>query len=295
MDISWDDAKLFLAIAESGSVSAAARRLKLGQPTVTRRLAALEYLVGASLFERSVEGTALTAAGERLVLPARKMAEWAGELQRAAGASDGKPRGLVRVTSSPFACFDFFAPFAGHVAAKNPGLRLEVTSGVQVVDLVRGEADLALRNRAPTGADLVLIDSITLKNAVFVTKELKARLPRKPKPKDLPWIAWSPPYEAVTPNPELAMLIPDFQPAFTADSFLVQYAAAEAGVGAMALTRFRHRFARPTNLVPIDVDLGPHSTLTVYLVAAKSALDVPRIRRVAEMLTDELAHARKSR
>ena len=82
MDISWDDARLFLAIAETGSFSGAARRLRIGQPTVSRRLAALEYAVGATLFRRSVDGAALTAAGERLVLPAKKMAEWAGELHR---------------------------------------------------------------------------------------------------------------------------------------------------------------------------------------------------------------------
>ena len=145
MDISWDDAKLFLAIAETGSLSGAARRLKLGQPTVTRRLAMLEYTVGAALFRRSVEGAALTSAGERLLGPAKKMAEWAGELHRAAEAHDGAPRGLVRVTSSPFICFDFLAPFAGFLAQKHPGLRLEVLSSVQYLDLARGEADLALR------------------------------------------------------------------------------------------------------------------------------------------------------
>ena len=288
MDISWEDARLFLAVAETGSLSGAARRLKVGQPTVTRRLAALEYGLGATLFRRSVEGASLTAAGERLLLPAKKMAEWAGELQRAAEKNDGQPRGLVRISASPMACFDFLAPFAAFVAQKHPGLRLEVQSSVQLVDLVRGEADLALRNRGPAVPDVVEVASVELENAVFVSKDLRRKLPRRPRFEDLPWIAWAPPYEAVTPNPELQAAIPGFVPAFTADNFLVQYAAALAGAGAMALTGFRHRFRTPNGLVRLNVDLGPHARWTMHLLAAKSALEIPRIRRVADMLVREL-------
>ena len=293
MDISWDDAKLFLAIAETGSLSGASRQLKLGQPTVTRRLAALEYTIGAALFRRSVEGASLTTAGERLVGPAKKMAEWAGELHRAAGAHDGAPRGLVRVTSSPFICFDFLAPFAGFLAQKNPGLRLEVLSSVQYLDLARGEADVAMRARPPSNPDLKLVHSMEIESAVFVSKALKAKLPKKVTLQTLPWVAWCPPFDSIPPNPQLEALIPGFTPAFTADHFLVQLAAAEAGLGAMVLGRVSHRFSRDSNLVPLDLNLGPHSKQTLYLVCAKSALDIPRVRRVVELLVEELEHTRR--
>lgn len=293
MDISWDDAKLFLAIAETGSLSGAARRLKLGQPTVTRRLSLLEYTVGSSLFRRSVEGATLTSAGERLLGPAKKMAEWAGELHRAAEAADGTPKGLVRVTSSPFICFDFLAPFAGAVAQKYQGLRLEVLSSIQYLDLARGEAELAMRSKKPTNADLVAVHSMEVESAVFVSKTLKARLPRKPALKDLPWIAWSPPFEAVPPNPQLEAMIPGFTPVFTADHFLVQLAACEAGLGAMVLGRVSHRFSRESQLVPLDLDLGPHTRQELHLVCAKSAMDIPRVRKVAELIVDELKRTKR--
>lgn len=293
MDISWDDAKLFLAIAEAGSLSGAARQLKLGQPTVTRRLAMLEYTVGAALFRRSVEGASLTSAGERLVGPAKKMAEWAGELHRAASANDGAPRGLVRVTSSPFICFDFLAPFAGLLADKHPGLRLEVLSSVQYLDLARGEADLAMRSRAPSNPDLQLVHTLEVESAVFVSRALKAKLPRKVTLQTLPWVAWCPPFESIPPNPQLEALIPDFTPAFTADHFLVQLAAAEAGLGAMVLGRVSHRFSRDSSLVPLDLDLGPHGKQALHLVCAKSALDIPRVRRVAELIVDELKRTKR--
>ena len=65
MDLSWEDVRLFLAVAEHGSLSEAARRLRIGQPTVSRRLAELEERLGYPLFERSVEGARLTTPGER--------------------------------------------------------------------------------------------------------------------------------------------------------------------------------------------------------------------------------------
>lgn len=82
--------------------------------------------------------------------------------------------------------------------------------------------------------------------------------------------------------------MPGFVPAFTSDNFLAMVAAAEAGAGAVVLSRAQHRFARATSLVPLPLPLGPFATSKLYLVAARSALDVPRIRLVAELSSDEL-------
>ena len=79
MDIPWDDLQVFLAVAEERSMSAAAKRIRMGQPTVSRRVAALEHRLGYALFRRSVEGVHLTSAGERLLAPARRMAFGIGE------------------------------------------------------------------------------------------------------------------------------------------------------------------------------------------------------------------------
>lgn len=291
MDVSWDDVQLFLAVAETGSVTGAARRLKIGQPTVSRRLAGLEYRLGATLFRRSVGGSLLTAAGERLLLPARRMAEWAGELARAADASAVAPKGIVRLTAAHGVAADFIAPFAAWLAARCPGLRLEVLSGVQSLDLGRGEADLALRIRAVEHPGLMSVHSLTFGSSVFVAKELAAKLPSTVALADLPWIAWAAPYDQTAPNPLLQAAIPDFAPVFSSDNFLVNLAAAEAGVGAIVLPRLRHRFSRPTNLVPLPMDLGPGGGGTLQLICAPSAYDIPRIRLVADLIAAELAGA----
>jgi DNA-binding transcriptional LysR family regulator len=286
MDLPWDDVRLFLAIAESGSLSRAAKRLRVGQPTMSRRLADLEYRLGYPLFERQVAGAALTTAGERLLEPARRMAECAGEVARAAGQGEsGGPRGVVRVTAPPAVAFDFLAPFAAVVRDKYPELRLSVLSSVHVLDLARGEADLALRLRPSPSRDLLVVTSLTVPNAVVVSRSYAARLRKKPRLTDLDWIAWSPPFEDVTPNPELAALIPDFRPSFTSDNYLVMWRACEAGLGAMV----RHRFSLPPSMVALDLELGPHASSTLHLVCAKSALGVPRVRAVADLVAAELA------
>lgn len=288
MDMPWDDLQVFLAVAEGRSMSAAARRLRMGQPTVSRRVAALEHRLGYALFRRNVEGVLLTAAGERLLSPARRMAEWAGEATRASSSVDHKPEGLVRITAPPGVAWDFLAPFAAWLRQKYRTIRLEVLSDTRFLDLGRGEADLALRTKPANQADLVTVASFEHPNAIFGAKTYVARLARRNTLADLDWICWAPPYEDLAPNPQLAELVPDFVPAFTSDSYLVQRQAAEAGLGVMALGDWRHRFARPTVLVPLKFDLGPHARSATHLVCAKSALDIPRVRLVADVLAQEL-------
>jgi DNA-binding transcriptional LysR family regulator len=291
MDVPWEDVRLFLAVAECGSLTDAARRLQLGQPTVSRRLADLEEQLGYALFHRSVEGAALTSQGERLVEPARRMAEWAGELGHAAEQASSTPTGVVRITAPPGVAYDFVAPFAARVHEKLPGIRLQVLSRTEYLDLARREADIALRVRLPTQRDLVRVATLEHGNDAFVTPEYLARLPRNPTLAQIGFVGWAPPFEDLTPNRELAALIPDFRPSFASDDFIVQGRAAEAGAGAMFSPKMTHRFSRPSPLVPLGLDLGPHARTQLHVVAAKSALGVSRIRAVADLLVEEFRWA----
>jgi molybdate transport repressor ModE-like protein len=288
MDIAWEDVRIFLAVAEAGSVSGAARQLKLGQPTISRRLAEMEQAIGSRLFARGVGGTTLTSAGERLLAPAKNMAEWAGEVARAAAADETTPQGLVRITASPYVCFDLVAPFAAWVSSRHPTLRIEVLSTTRYLDMARGEADLALRLRRPQSKDLEVIAAVDYENAAWVSTALAKKLPKRPRPRDVPWIGWAPPFEDLPPQPMLESIIPGFVPAFTSDNFLVNLAAAEAGAGAIVLGRVTHRFSRARGIVPIDLDLGPAKRGVLCLVCAKTALDIPRVRLVADLLQEQV-------
>jgi len=290
----WNEVQLFLAVAESGSVTAAAKTLRVTQPTASRRLLELEASIGEALFVRDKSGAHLTSFGERMLEPARRMAEWAGEAERVAQRAEAAPRGVVRVTAAPGLAFDFVAPFAAHAREKLPEIRLEVISTVQYLDLARREADLALRFSAPAQRDVTSVASLSFEVKAFGSPSYAARLPKKARVADVDWIAWAPPLDHLSPNPELAALIPGFRPSFASDDFLVQYRAAQAGLGAIFLGDIHHRFSTDDGLVELPIAMPPQKG-ELHLACARSALDVPRIRAVADALSREIARAHASR
>jgi DNA-binding transcriptional LysR family regulator len=197
----------------------------------------------------------------------------------------------VRITAPPGIAYDFVAPFAARVSEKLPGIRLQVLSRTEYLDLARREADIAIRARPPSQRDLVCVATLEHDNDAFATSEYLARLPAKPSLAQIGFVGWAPPFEDLTPNRELSAIIPDFKPSFASDDFIVQRRAAEAGAGAMFLAKMTHRFSRPSPLVPLGLDLGPHARTQTYVVAARSALGVARIRAVADLLVEELRFA----
>jgi DNA-binding transcriptional LysR family regulator len=162
---------------------------------------------------------------------------------------------------------------------------------VQYLDLVRREADLALR-LTPGSPELLTLASLRHEVGAFASPAYAKTLPKKPRLSDVAWIGWAPPLDHLSPNPELAKMIPGFEPVFASDDFLVQLRAAEAGIGAIFLGRVKHRFSTAT-LVELDVDVGP-IVRSLHLVCAKSALDIPRVRAVADLLVRELQYAQRT-
>lgn len=287
MDLSWEDAQTFLAVAETGSFTAAARSLTLGQPTISRRIALLEESLGCRLFRRGKTGAELTEEGGRLLGAAREMARWAGEFQRVAEGSAEEPEGVVRVAAPPGLAVEVLAPFARLVSRELPGITLEVLASVDYVDLARGPADLALRTQAPTSPGLAVLGEIEVELGVFAAPSYASRLAGRETPAELDWITWAPPYTGVSPRPFLERTIPGFSPVFASDSYLVQKSAVLAGVGVMVLERHLNPFAPGPELVELDVGMRlPPGRL--YLVSAKSSRWIPRVRALADLLISQL-------
>jgi DNA-binding transcriptional LysR family regulator len=289
MHIPWSEVELVLAIADGGSLSAAAKVLRVTQPTISRRLADLEVELGEPLFVRTADGASLTRFGEQVIEPARRMAESARDVDLAASGAGKEPQGVVRLTAPPGIAFDLVAPFAAFARERLPEVQLEVLSTVNYLDLLRREADLGIRMEAldrPSQRDLVTLASVTHGVAAFATREYIAKLPRGYGIADIGWVGWAPPLDHVPPNPQLAARIPGFRPVFASDDYLVQIRAAEAGVGAILFGRFRSRRALPSPLVEMKIDLGKF-TSTLHLVCARRSLSIPRVRAVAELLARE--------
>lgn len=294
MHVSWSELELFLAVAQAGSLSGAAKQLTVTQPTVSRQLAELEARLGEALFVRSVDGARLTPFGERMIEPTKRMADAAVEADLAASGAETLPRGVVRLTAPPGIAFELVAPFALRLREELPEIRLEVLSTTSYLDLARREADLGLRfealDRASGAKDLVTIASAKHGVAAYATPEYSASLPRGYRMADIGWIGWAPPLEHLPPNPQLAAMIPGFRPVFASDDYLVQLRAAEAGVGAVILGKLRSPRALPTRLVPMKIDLGK-VTSTLHLICARSSLTIPRVKAVADLLAVELKEA----
>jgi DNA-binding transcriptional LysR family regulator len=161
--IPWDDLHVLLTVAETGSLSAAATKLQVTQPTITRRIAALEDRIGEPLLVRSVTGATLTQLGENLLEPLRRMAECATDVERSIGRNELTPRGDVRVTAPPGVAYEFVAPFAAWLMPQLPDVRLVVSSTIAYLDLTRGEADIALRLAPPKQIDAVVLGTLVLR------------------------------------------------------------------------------------------------------------------------------------
>jgi DNA-binding transcriptional LysR family regulator len=144
----WDELRIVLAVARSGSLSGAAKALGVTQPTVGRRLGALEQRLRTRLFERRPTGLTTTAATRGLLVHAERMEAEAFAAERSLAARDDGVTGVVRVTGSEWLCVRVLAPAIAPLLARNPGLVIDLVADTRHLNLVRREADLAIRPRA---------------------------------------------------------------------------------------------------------------------------------------------------
>lgn len=287
MNLRWDDLKLFLAVHEQGSLSGAARILKLGQPTLSRRIAELEEAVGEPLFDRQSHGATLTVAGQKLLPAAQSMAEWANEAELSVKKNTYLPEGKVRIAAPPGIAYEVVVPIAAKIRKQYPQIQIEVLSGVETLNLGRGEADLSLRTQKPTDADLVCVDEVSSAMRVFTSKAYAAQLKSLPNITTLDWICWAAPYDEMEVNLKLKALIQNFKPVFTSDDYIVQMAACKAGVGAMILPQALRHYEGFDELQELDIDLGPDAIGSLYLVCHKRHRHLPKVQLVMDFISGE--------
>ena len=152
----WNDARYFLAVAESGSTLAAGRMLRVSQTTVARRIVALEEALGLTLFDRRRSGYVLTPAGEALLGEARGVAAAAGAMADAAAARARDTSGVVRLTTADIFAVSAFPPILGALRAAHPEIMIDLDASEDFRDLAAGQADVAFRVVVrPEGGGLV--------------------------------------------------------------------------------------------------------------------------------------------
>jgi DNA-binding transcriptional LysR family regulator len=152
---SWDHYRTLLAVLDEGSLSGAARALGLTQPTVGRHVEALEAEIGAPLFTRSAGGLAPTEAALALRPHAEAMAAAAEALLRTASGEAEAERGVVRVTASHIVAVEVLPPILTGFHEAHPEVTIELALADHQEDLLRREADIAVRMVRPTQGALL--------------------------------------------------------------------------------------------------------------------------------------------
>lgn len=282
-ELNWQDIRLFLAVAEQGSFSAAARTLRLGQPTLSRRIAELEAQLGQPLFNRVSQGCTLTVLGAKLLPSVQQMALWSAETLTQI-QSPHKIEGRVCITAPPAVAFAFLPLFAAELKAIFPDIQLEIRSDIGTLNLARGEADLSLRIEAPSQEDLICLASYRGHMRVYVSQELAATLEDPADMQAVDWICWPDEYDYLQTNQILKREIPGFKPSFTANDYNVQLAACCAGLGALALPEGVEKVAFIKGLTPLPIDLSEYATGELHMVVHKRQQHIPRVVKVTQML-----------
>jgi len=156
MNADWDDYRVFLAIARHGTLSGAARALGLSQPTVGRRLQALETALAHPLFQRTSDGYVLTSEGHSILAGIQEMEEQATAVQRRL-AGDSQLEGLVRVSTTEWFGAHLLAPAFAALRLDYPGLIIELITETRLISLARREADIGFRFREFEDPDIVQV------------------------------------------------------------------------------------------------------------------------------------------
>jgi DNA-binding transcriptional LysR family regulator len=172
--LSWDLLAAFLAVMRTGSLSGAARALGVAQPTVRRQIEKLEEDLGAVLFTRSQTGLVATEAATATLPYAESMAGAAEALVRSVSAPSDAEQGTVRVTCSEVVGFAVLPPMLADLRRAHPRLQIELSVSNANEDLLRRDADVAVRMAQPTQSALVAKRVGAVPLGVFATEDYLA-------------------------------------------------------------------------------------------------------------------------
>ncbi len=285
--LQWDDVRLFLALCRNRTVGHAGQALKVDASTVSRRLAALEAALGASLFDRGRDGIAPTEAAEQLLPVAEEIEQSVARFANQADALEREAAGVVRITCPPDVAEVVVAPLLSELFTRHPALRVTLAPGESVLDLTRREADLALRTVRPQSGDLVMTRLTTAAWVLVAAPALARRLGKLRSFSDAPWVSWGEGLANIGAARWLAKHARGLEPLVRSDSLRVQLAAVSAGVGVALVPEPSVRHYRLTRvaLAPgLRAAAAEWPRDELYLVTHRALRDVPRVRVVWELL-----------
>jgi DNA-binding transcriptional LysR family regulator len=181
----WNDLRYFLAVARTGSTISAAKELGVNQSTVQRRLSAFENSIGCKLVERHATGYRLSELGKELLTCAEGVEQAVMTVERRLVSNGGQLTGAIRVTCPEGMVSSFVAPLVKEFHAQYPGLRVDLIVTERLLDLSKGEADVALRGGEPQDDRLIARKIADTEWAIYASRSYVDRHGRPAQPEDI--------------------------------------------------------------------------------------------------------------
>lgn len=287
--LSWDDLRVFAALAHRRSARQAAKDLGLDASTAGRRLKTLERALGAQLFERLPEGLRLTPAGHEVVSVATAMQSRVRELEHAIGGLDTRVAGQVCLTVA-----ELLAPLVcaclGPLLLRNPNLELELIATDALVKVERHAAQVAVRVADEPPPQLVGQRVAQSAVGLYASVDYLGRWGTNLKQAHHRWIAWPKYVEHKPAFAWLAQTYPKRQSAVRGNSAGTVLQAVRAGLGIAPLSCVQAASEPSLRLVR---RLPAACSTSVWVLAHPQMKDTARVRAVVDALTSEL-RARRS-
>ncbi len=285
----WNQTRAFLATAQEGSLSAAAKVLRTTQPTVGRQVRALEDDLGVTLFERAGRGLVLTHSGQAVLEEVRAMAEAAARVSLVSAGRNEVIAGRVTISVSDVMAVYVMPAILADLKERVPEIEVELTVTNALSDLMRREADIALRYVRPEEPELVA-RMIRRSDGQFFAAPSFIRRYGKPRTaaeaRDMPFIGMGPPDQMVDELARRGVVLTKANFGLFSSSGPAAWEMARQGLGiGMMLTDVVTRFPemeavlQEEAVIPVELWLTAHSELR----------ESRRIRVVFDFLADALA------
>ena len=280
----WSDVRIFLAIAREGSLGAAARAVGQTQPTMGRRLRALEAALGQTLFQRTRDGFVLTEEGALVCQHAERMEQEVLAFQRELAGQQQELDGLLRITSSDWFGVHVLAPVLAEFSLRHPRVTLELLTDTRFLSLSRREADLAFRIKPFEESDVVSRKLLRMPYGAYIKKGTRC-----PKPGDGKGASLITMDQAFGDMPDVAWLqaqFPHATVAFRSNARDVHARLCAQGVGIAVLPRALGDATKDIERIPLSDDPPSRDTWIGY---HRDLRRLGRLRALLDLVIERLA------
>ena len=288
MRLDWTLLESFSAVGEHGSLSAAARAIGASQPTLSRHISTLEDQIGARLFERAAGGVELTELGTALLAHARDMADSASKLAMSIEGQSQALGGTIRLTASQIMATYVLPDILAELRMTEPNIDIELVASDRTENLLRREADIAVRMYRPTQDDVIARKVGELRMGMYASQSY---IERHGFPTSLAETA----DHTIIGYDRSTQMIDGFKAAgrevnrdffaFRCDDQVVCWEMAKAGFG-IGFNQIQIGNKTP-NMVRVET-AGEVGRLPVWLTAHSELRASPRIRFVFDFLAEKL-------